>query len=143
MANDQVTLVGNLTRDPELRFTQSGRAVAQLGIAVNRRYQVNGEWKEEVSFFDIVAWGELGENVSASGGKGMRVIVVGRLQQRSWTTEDDEKRSKVEIVADSIGPDLRWATCEVLKTERAPANGDPGPTHPADSAPPVPDEEPF
>jgi single-strand DNA-binding protein len=143
MSNDNVTLIGNLTRDPELRFTPTGRSVTQLGMAVNRRYQVQGEWKEDVSFFDVVAWGELGENVTASCGKGTRVIVNGRLTQRSWKNEADETRSKVEVVADDIGPALRWATAQVLRTERAPANGDPGPSHPQDVAGTTPDEEPF
>ncbi|MGA1062090.1 MAG: single-stranded DNA-binding protein, partial [Ilumatobacteraceae bacterium] len=65
MASNSITLTGNLTRDPELRFTTGGRGVASFGLAVNRRYQVNGEWQEQVSFFNIVCWGDLGENVAA------------------------------------------------------------------------------
>ena len=83
MADNTVTLVGNLTRDPELRYTTGGRGVASFGIAVNRRYQVNGEWQEQTSFFNVVAWGTLGENAAASLTKGTRVIVTGRLEQRS------------------------------------------------------------
>ena len=107
MADNTITVVGNITRDPELRFTTGGRAVANFGIAVNRRYQVNNEWQEQTSFFDVVAWAQLGENAAASLSKGARVIVNGRLEQRSWETQDGEKRSKVEIIADEIGPSLR------------------------------------
>ena len=114
MPVNEITLVGNVTRDPELRFTPSGAATASFGIAVNRRYKEPGsdKWSEETSFFDVTCWRELAENVSATLERGARAIVVGRLQQRTWEGSDGEKRSKVEIVADSIGPDLRWATRE-------------------------------
>jgi single-strand DNA-binding protein len=126
----QSTIVGNLTRDPELRFTPSGLAVASLSVAVNRK---RGE-EEVVSFFDVTAFGTLAENVCELG-KGTRVIVVGRLEQRSWE-QDGNKRSKVELVADSIGPDVRWATVTVTRA------GDGGSGRPAGR--PVPaDEEPF
>ena len=119
MADNSVTVVGNITRDPELRFTTGGRAVASFGIAVNRRYQVNNEWQEQTSFFDVVAWAQLGENAAASLNKGARVIVSGRLEQRSWETPDGDKRSKIEIIADEIGPSLRWATARVERTDRS------------------------
>jgi single-strand DNA-binding protein len=96
MAENSVTLVGNLTREPELRFTTGGRGVASFGLAVSRRYQVNGEWQEQTSFFNVVAWGTLGENAAASLGKGTRVVVTGRLEQRSYETKEGEKRSVVE-----------------------------------------------
>ena len=121
MADNTITVVGNITRDPELRFTTGGRAVASFGIAVNRRYQVNNEWQEQTSFFDVVAWAQLGENAAASLTKGARVIVNGRLEQRSWETQDGEKRSKIEIIADEIGPSLRWATAQVERTDRSAA----------------------
>jgi single stranded DNA-binding protein len=82
--SNSITLIGNLTRDPELRFTTGGRAVASFGLAVNRRYQSNGEWQEQVSFFNITAWGDLGENVAATLNKGNRAIVFGRLEQREY-----------------------------------------------------------
>ena len=109
--DNSVTVVGNLTRDPELRFTQSGQARATLGIAVNRRWQnrASGEWEEQVSFFNVVCWREMAENVSETLTRGTRVMVTGRLEQRSWDTPEGEKRSVVEIVADEIGPSLRWA----------------------------------
>ncbi|HEX4902614.1 MAG TPA: single-stranded DNA-binding protein [Acidimicrobiales bacterium] len=119
MANgNTITIIGNVTRDPELRYLTSGTALAQLGVAVNRRYQQNGEWQEDTSFFDVVCWRELADNVSESISKGDRIIVTGRLEQRSWETQDGDKRSKVEIVADEVGPSLRWATAKVEKIRR-------------------------
>ena len=121
MANDNsVTVVGNATRDPELRFTPSGQATASFGLAVNRRWQnrQTQEWEERVSFFDIVCWQQMAENVAESVTKGSRVVVTGRLDQRSWETQDGEKRSKIEIVADEIGPSLRYATAQVVRNER-------------------------
>lgn len=114
-----VTVVGNLTRDPELRFTQGGRAVANFGVACNRRYQLNGEWQEETSFFNVVAWAQLAENLAASCTKGMRVLVSGRLQQRTYEGQGGETRSVVEIVADEVGPSLRFATAQVEKIHRS------------------------
>jgi single-strand DNA-binding protein len=123
MSTNSVTLIGNLTRDPELRFTTGGRGVASFGLAVNRRYQQNGEWQEQTSFFNVVCWGDLGENAATSLTKGSRVIVTGRLEQRSWETSDNEKRSVVEVVADEIGPSLRWATAQIERTERTGGDG--------------------
>lgn len=113
-----VNIVGNLVRDPEQRFTPSGAAVTSFGVAWNRRYERNGQQHEEVSFFDVTCWGSLAENVAACLHKGTRVMVSGRLDQRSWETPGGEKRSKVEIVADSVGPDLRWSTCEITRNDR-------------------------
>lgn len=118
MADNTVTLVGNLTRDPELKFTASGQAIARLGLAVNRRYQVNGEWKDDTSYFDVTAWGQLGENASATFTKGARVIVTGRLRWREYTTREGDKRTAVEVVADELGPSLRWATAQVDRNPR-------------------------
>ena len=119
MADSTITITGGLTRDPELRFTGNGRAVASFAVAVSYRYNQNGEWKEESSFFDVNAWGSLGENAAATLTKGMRVIVTGRLQQRRYETKDGEKRSAIEIIADEIGPSLRWATATVEKVQRS------------------------
>ncbi len=113
MADNTITLVGNLTRDPELRFTTGGRGVASFGIAVGRRYQVNGEWQEQTSYFNVTAWGQLGENAAATLAKGSRVIVTGRLEQREYTTREGDKRTAIEVVADELGPSLRWATAQV------------------------------
>ncbi len=119
MADNTVTVVGNLTRDPELRFTTGGKGIASFGIAVNRRYQQNGEWQEKVSFFNISAWDTLGENAAASLTKGTRVIVTGRLEQREYETQQGEKRNVVEIVADELGPSLRWARANVERVQRS------------------------
>ena len=118
MADSTVTIVGNITRDPELRFTAGGKGIASFGLAVNRRWQQNGEWQEKVSFFNVTAWDTLGENIAASLTKGTRVIVTGRLEQREYETKEGEKRNVVEIVADEIGPSLRWARAEVERVAR-------------------------
>ena len=118
MTDNSVTLVGNLTRDPELRYTTTGRAVASFGLAVNRRYQQNGEWQEQTSFFNITAWSDLGENIAASTNKGSRVIVTGRLQQREYQTKDGDNRTIVEVIADEAGPSLRFAQATVERVER-------------------------
>ncbi len=151
MAMDNtVTVTGNATREPELRFTPSGQAVANFGVAVNRRWQNRStqEWEESVSFFDVTVWAQLAENVAESVTKGSRVTIVGRLDQRSWETQDGDKRSKVEIVADDVAVSLRWATAEVTRNERNDAGGG-GNSRPSggarnDAPPPYnPDEEPF
>jgi single-strand DNA-binding protein len=116
-----ITVVGNMTREPELRFTQSGRAMANVALAVNRRWQRDGEWQEETSFLDVIVWGELAENVCSSLVKGARVIAQGRLAQRSYETADGTKRYVYEIVADALGPDLRYATAAVERIERGAA----------------------
>jgi single-strand DNA-binding protein len=118
--SSNVTLIGNVTRDPELRYTASGQAITTFGLAVNRRWQnrQSQAWEETTSFFDVVCWADLGVNVSDSLSKGDRIIVSGRLEQRSWETQDGEKRSKIEVVADELGPSLRWATARAQKTDR-------------------------
>jgi single-strand DNA-binding protein len=98
-----VTLVGNLTRDPELRQTPSGTSVCQLGVAVNSSYKdSSGQWVEKPNFFDVVVWGAQGENCARYLSKGRQVAVDGRLDQRSWEAQDGTKRSKVEIIADTV-----------------------------------------
>jgi single-strand DNA-binding protein len=150
--DNTVTLVGNVTRDPELRYTPSGQAVATFGLAVNRRWQnrQTNDWEEQTSFFDVKCWAQMAENVGESVQKGSRVVVNGRLEQRSWET-DEGKRSKVEVVADEIGPSLRWATATVTKNERREGGGTGGGGGNAPSSRPVAnsdggyemDEEPF
>ena len=123
MASDTntITISGNITRDPEMRYTPSGVSKVSFGVAVNRswRNQQTQEWDEQTSFFNVVAWRQLAENVGASLAKGARVVVTGRLEQRSWETEQGEKRSIVEIVADDVSASLRFATAEVHKVERS------------------------
>ncbi len=119
-SGNTVFLVGNVTKDLELRYTQSGLPNVTFGIAVSRRWQnrQTNEWEEATSYFDVVCWRELAEHAHESLSKGSRVIVVGRLEQRSWENEDGQKRSKVEVIADEVGPSLRWATAQLARTER-------------------------
>ena len=142
--NNTVTVVGNVTRDPELRFTPNGAAVTSFGLAWNRKGQ-NDE--DVVSFFDVTCWSGLAENVAESIHKGDRVVVYGRLDQRSWENPEGERRSKVEIVADDVSPSLRWATVEITRNEfrggggggsAAPSGGDG-----RAASTPQTDEEPF
>lgn len=125
MANDnQVTLVGNLTDDPELRFTPSGAAVASFRIAINSRVRDGDTWKDgEPSFFRINVWRQQAENVAETLQKGNRCVVIGRLRSRSWETPEGEKRSATEVEADEVAPSLRWATAKV---ERNPRGGQGG-----------------
>lgn len=150
---NNVSIVGNLTRDPELRFTPSGQATATFGVAVNRRWQnrQTNEWEEATSFFDVVCWAQLAENAAQSLTKGTRVIVSGRLDQRSWETPDKERRTKIEITADEVAPSLRYATVSISKNERRTPDGAPTPSYSgarnvaneAAGGEPYYDEEPF
>ena len=119
-ADNHTTIVGNLVDDPELRFTNTGIAVANLRVAVTQRIQQDGEWRDgETSFFKVNVWRGQAEHLADSLSKGDRVMVTGRLRQRSWETPEGDKRSVVEVEADEVAPSLRWA---VAKPERA-ANG--------------------
>ena len=122
MASDNtVTLVGNITDDPELRFTPSGRPVANFTVAVNRRWKnPNGDWEDKLDgFFRCNCWADMAENVAESLTKGSRVVVVGRLQQRQWDDQEGNKRSAFEIQVDEVGPSLRWANATVVKSNRS------------------------
>jgi single-strand DNA-binding protein len=127
MASDtnSITISGNITRDPEMRYTPSGVSKVTFGVAVNRswRNQQTQEWDEQTSFFNVVAWRQLAENVGASLTKGARVVVSGRLEQRSWENEQGEKRTIVEIVADDVAASFRFATAEVHRVERSGPDG--------------------
>lgn len=130
MPDSSVTIVGTLGRDPELKFTAGGQALSSFVVAVSHRYKQRGsdEWTEETSWVDVTAWGTLGENVAASCSKGTRVVVVGRIKEDRWDDKDTgAKRSKLTVVADSVGVDLRWATAIVEKIERTGGKGDPFP----------------
>jgi len=98
---NKVIMVGNLTQDPELRYTASGTAVANLRIAVSSKYRSGDEYKEETLFIDVVVWGKQGESCSQYLSKGRQVLVEGRLQERSWES-DGQKRRKTEIVANTV-----------------------------------------
>ena len=150
MSENSVTLVGNLTDDPELRFTAQGAAVANFRIAVSKRIKdpQTNEWKDgDTSFFRINVWRQLAENVAESLTRGMRVVVTGTLKMRQWETQEGEKRSVVEVEATEVGPSLKWATAKIEKTSRqsqggAPASGGPGGGD-WEAATPVPEEVPF
>jgi single-strand DNA-binding protein len=149
-----ITVIGNLTADPELRFTQSGAAVSNFTVASTpRRFdRETGEWKDgEALFLRCSLWRQPAENVAESLTRGARVIVQGRLKQRSFETRDGGKRTVVELEVDEIGPSLRYATAKVNKVSRS--SGDSGGSAPTDdpwgSAPPAgqaggfSDEPPF
>lgn len=127
MAGDTtITVVGNLTADPELRFTPSGAAVANFTVASTPRIydRQSGEWKDgEALFLRCNIWREAAENVAESLTRGARVIVTGRLKQRSFETREGEKRTVVEVEVDEIGPSLRYATAKVNKASRSGGGG--------------------
>ena len=114
------TIAGNLTRDPEIRYTRDGQATTSLSVATNRRFTTRGsdEWQETTSYFDVVCWRDLVENVALSLTKGTRVVVTGHLEQRTWTTDEGEQRFRIELVAEEGGASLRFATAEVTKHDR-------------------------
>jgi len=115
-----VTLVGNVTRDPEVRHLESGLTITSFGLAISQRRKNDaGEWEDgDPSYFDVSCFRELAENVAETVAKGNRVIVAGSLRYRAWETPEGEKRSKVEVLADEVGPSLRWATAAVTRTPR-------------------------
>ncbi|WP_410608919.1 single-stranded DNA-binding protein [Amycolatopsis sp. lyj-109] len=128
MAGDTViTVIGNLTSDPELRFTPSGAAVANFTVASTPRTldKQSGEWKDgEALFLRCNIWRQAAENVAESLTRGARVVVQGRLKQRSFETKEGEKRTVVELEVDEIGPSLRYATAKVNKVSRGGGGGD-------------------
>jgi len=112
--DNQVMLVGNLTDDPELRFTPNGAAVANFRLAVTPRVREGDSWKDgETSFFRVNVWRQQAENVAESLTKGNRCVVVGRLRTRSWETPEGEKRSSTDVEADEIAPSLKFATAKI------------------------------
>ncbi|WP_320536980.1 single-stranded DNA-binding protein [Pseudarthrobacter sp. IC2-21] len=121
-----ITVIGNLTNDPELRFTPSGSAVANFTIASTPRTfdRQSNEWKDgETLFLRAAVWREAAENVAESLTKGMRVIVSGRLKSRSYETKEGEKRTVIELEVDEIGPSLRYANAKVNRTQRSGGGG--------------------
>lgn len=146
-AENQITIIGNLADDPELRYTQSGVAVTNVRVAVNRRKrnQETNEWEDALDgFFTCNVWREQAENVAESLSKGDRVLVLGRLRSRSYDTKEGETRWVTEIEADEVTPSLRWARAEVT---RNPRGGGGGQRAGAASSPPPPppdsDDVPF
>ena len=135
---NKVLLVGNLTKDPELRFVPSGQAVANLRLATNRKYKAgNGEWKEEVTFVGVEVWGKSAEACGEYLKKGSPLLVEGRLKLKEWTTQDQQKRSMLEVVAERVqflsgGPRREGGSS-------APDGGDAPP--PSDGPPPASDDD--
>lgn len=122
MNDAQVTVSGNLVSDPEVRFTQSGIAVANINIAVSSRVQdkQTKEWKDgETTYLRATAWRELAENVAETLTKGNRIIASGRLKQRNFETKEGDKRSVLELEVDEIGPSLKYATAKVSKAGKS------------------------
>lgn len=145
-----VTIVGNLTQDPELRFTPSGAAVANFIVASTPRQfdKASNEFKDgETLFMPCSVWREAAENVAESLARGSRVIVTGRLVARSWETKEGEKRTKIEMQADEVGPSLRYATAKVTKAQRGGGQQTPQPASQGDPwatpGTPATDEIPF
>src|SRR5215472_7157504 len=128
-----ITVVGNLTADPDFRFTPSGAAVANFTVASTPRTfdRQSGEWKDgEALFLRCNIWRQAAENVSESLTRGTRVLVTGRLKQRSYETKEGEKRTVVELDVDEVGPSLKFATATVKKAARPSTNGGPAESDP-------------
>ena len=141
MSNADITVSGNLTVDPELKYGNNGNARLSFSVASNKRFQVNGEWQEETSFFNVVAWRGIAEQAANVLEKGMPVIIKGRLEQRSWENAEGEKRSTVEIVADAIA--VNTFGIESLVRRRGGAGGG-GASRPAtQQKATVPERDPF
>src|SRR5512132_3752890 len=117
MPDTVVSLIGNLTDDPEVRFTPSGTHVGNFRLAVTPRVREGDQWKDgETSFFRINCWRDLAEHAADSLSKGDRALVLGRLKTRSWETAEGERRSAVEVEAEEVGPSLKWATAKPQRT---------------------------
>lgn len=145
----QITLVGRLTADPELRFTSNGLAMARFTVATSRRRKDGDQWVDaDVTFWPCTAWDQLAEHVAEHLTKGAAVIVVGQAYQNSWTTEDGQQRSRIEVRAEAVGPNLRWPPKPAQRIKHqpqaapapAPAADDPWATNQPQG---VQDEPPF
>jgi single-strand DNA-binding protein len=140
MSNADITVTGNVTADPELKFANNGNARLSFSIASNKRFQVNGEWQEETSFFNVVAWRGIAEMAANVLEKGTPVVIKGRLEQRSWENAEGEKRSTVEIVADTVAVN----TIGIESLERRRGGGGGGSSRPAPrQKATVPSSDPF
>jgi single-strand DNA-binding protein len=118
MTEPSVSFAGNLTEDPEVRYTEGGIARAMFRVAVS------GRREQEASYFTVIVWRDQAEHAAQSLSKGTRVVVVGRLQQRTWTAEDGSARSTVEVLAEELGPSLRWATATTTRRRGARASNE-------------------
>lgn len=137
--SNYITFIGNLTEDPELRFTQGGAPVASFRVASNRRYtDRSGNQQEETTFLNVNAWRDLAENAAESLGKGDRVIVIGRVRVRNYENRENQTVWVTEIEADEIAPSLRWARAEVARVS---SGGSGGGASTSTSTPPPPSDE--
>ena len=143
MNNAQVTIVGNLTADPELKFFESGSAKLSFSVAADRSWKKGDEWETQTSFFNVIAWRDIAENAADIIAKGMRVVVVGRLEQRSWETTEGEKRYAIEVVADEIAASVKGIESAVRRqrSEGGAAKPASAPRKSASSDRVVPEEE--
>lgn len=144
----QITVIGNLVADPEIKYTNNGKAVANFRVVSSTRKLENGKWVDgEATYLTCNAWDDLAEHVGASLHKGLRVIVQGVLKQRSYETKDGAKRTVFEVRTDEVGPSLRFATAQVTRAQRgnsfAGGNQDPWNNAPAQSQFPAPESTPF
>lgn len=138
--SNYITFIGNLTEDPELRFTQGGAPVASFRVASNRRYtDRSGNQQEETTFLNVNAWRDLAENAAESLGKGDRVVVIGRVRVRSYENRENQTVWVTEIEADEIAPSLRWARAEVARVSGGGSGG--GGASGTSSTPPPPSDE--
>lgn len=138
MSNDnQAIITGTIGKDPDLRYIASGSAIVKFSVATNRRWKnkTSDEWLEETCWHNVIAWGELGENVAASLTKGSRVTVTGRISNRSYEDREGVTKYTSEIVADSVAADLRFATAQVERTERTTAAAPAQPAHDSSADP--------
>lgn len=129
--DNTITITGNTTRDIDMRYTNSGLAVCDLGLALNeRRRNEKGEWEDgDPTFVDVTVWGELAENCGQSVPKGTRVTVTGRVKLDTWETDEGDKRSKLKVIADDVAISLRWGIAAFTKTPKGEgANASPFPT---------------
>jgi single-strand DNA-binding protein len=125
MADTTVTIIGNLTDDPELRFTAGGIPVANMNVAVTPRVRNGDQWEDgDTSFFRVTVWREYAEHVAESLEKGQRVVVIGTLAVKRWESDDGTQRSAPEITASEVAPSLKWATASVERIRRADAGND-------------------
>lgn len=144
--SNYVTFIGNLTDDPELRFTQGGHAVCTIRLASNRRYTVDGQEREETTYLNVVAWRDLADNVAESFSKGDRAIAIGRLKVRNYENRDGQTVWVTEIEADEIAPSLRWAKASIERNSRSGGGGGGGGSTGSSGAsapPPSDDDVPF
>lgn len=138
---NSITVIGNLTRDPELRYTTQGTAVVNFSVAHTPRRKTDSGWEDgDTSFFNCSAWRDLGEHIAASFQKGQRVIVIGTMQQRSWEDNDGNKRTSYDVQVDEAGHSLKWGEAHFDKAERT---GNKSSNTPPPNEPIYTDEEPF